>query len=307
MLTRPAPDIKTTDVYNAFGLNIASEIPLLDMETIQGVPDVIIKYGDIPDTLADAVIKGVRYEASPDTFLLKLDGIAGYHVTQGRRIVVQAAPAAVPEEILLFLMGSVMGALLHQRNILPLHAGAVLTDQGAVILAGPSGIGKSTLTAVFQQQGFPILADDVCAVSAEKKNGVKVLPGFPRLKLWADALKKLETSPEGLKQVRQAPDLNKYFIPFNSRANSPAPIRSIFILQSTHSDEFDIETLVGMKRIQPILKNTYRPEILEEMGTKQDHFRQCAALADTVPVFRLSRPQKGFRLGELMNFVKRHW
>ena len=184
-MTRPDPEKETTPVYHAFGLNIASEIPFLDMETIQGIPDVIIENGEIPDALHDAVVKGVRYEAGPGAFLLKVDGIAGYHVTQGKRIVIQAAPEAVPEEILLFLMGSAMGALLHQRGFLPLHAGAVLTDQGAVILAGPSGIGKSTLNAAFQHQGFPILADDVCAVTAEKNNGARVIPGFPRLKLWA--------------------------------------------------------------------------------------------------------------------------
>ena len=122
-----------------------------------------------------------------------------------------------------------------------------------------------------------------------------------------DTLKKLETSPEGLTQVRQDPDFQKYFVPFLGKPHTPAPIRSVFILRSSHTDEFDIEPLGGMERIQPILNNTYRPKFLEGLGNKQDHFRQCAAVADAVPVFKLSRPKKGFRLAELMTVVERHW
>lgn len=51
----------------------------------------------------------MRYQAGPGAFLLNVDGIAGYHVTEGRRIVIDAAPEAADEEIILFVMGSAMG------------------------------------------------------------------------------------------------------------------------------------------------------------------------------------------------------
>ena len=60
-----------------------------------------------------------------------------------------------------------MGAALHQRGILPLHANAVEIDHRAVAFMGASGAGKSTLAAWFHDQGYPILADDVCVIRAD--------------------------------------------------------------------------------------------------------------------------------------------
>lgn len=153
---------KAISVYEAFGLNIASEIRFLDMTPVQGAPDLVIEDGKVPEKIPNAKVKGVRYEAGPGEFLLKVDGVAGYYVRGGQSIVVEREAGAADEEVLLFLMGSAMGALLHQRSIVSLHAGAVSVDGGAVLFAGPSSIGKSTLAAALQQQGYPILADDVC-------------------------------------------------------------------------------------------------------------------------------------------------
>lgn len=300
-------DHKDPSVYRAFGLNILSDIPFLDTTPVRGTPDVVIAYGDLPDDIPNARIKGVRYEAGPGAFLLRVDGIARYYVTEGKSIVVEREPGAADEEVLLFLMGSAMGALLHQRDILPLHAGAVSVDGGAVLFAGPSSIGKSTLAAGFQKRGCPILADDVCAVTANGKDHATVIPGFPRLKLWADALKKLQTETEGLKRVRLDQNFKKYFVPFEHEAARPASVRSVFVLQSTNTDRFKVEELTGMERIEPILNHTYRPRFLEGLGNKQVHFRQCSAVAAHAPVFKLTRPQKGFRLQELMDLMARHW
>lgn len=45
-----------------------------------------------------------------------------------------------------------------------LHAGAVVVDGRAVALCGRSGSGKTTLTAALGAAGYPMLADEVCAL-----------------------------------------------------------------------------------------------------------------------------------------------
>lgn len=50
---------------------------------------------------------------------------------------------------------------------LVLHAGAVERDDSIVVVAGPSGRGKSTLTAALVQRGFAYLTDEVVAVDPE--------------------------------------------------------------------------------------------------------------------------------------------
>ena len=294
-------------VYRAFGLNIDSEIPFLDMPRVEGHPDVVVQHGKVPSEIPNAKIKGVRYQAGPGAFLLKVDGIARYYVTKGRRILIERDPGATDEEILLFLMGSAMGALLHQRNILPLHGSSIEVEGEGVIFVGPSSIGKSTLAGAFHKRGFALLSDDVCAVTAKNGGGPHIIPGFPRLKLWADALKKLQKGREGLNRVRLDQEFEKYFVPFNNVCDKPTLVRSVFVLATTNTDKFEIVPLKRGDKIDPILDHTYRPRFLEGLGGKKKHFKQFAAVAARAAVIRITRPRKGFRLDELMDLVERNW
>ena len=118
----------TKPVYHVFGLNIASAVPFLDMPQTEGPPDVVIAYGKTPESLSDAKVSGVRYQAGPGEFLLQVDNVARYYVSNGGHILIERDPDAADEEILLFLMGSAMGAILHQRKFLPLHGSSIEID-----------------------------------------------------------------------------------------------------------------------------------------------------------------------------------
>ena len=236
-----------------------------------------------------------------------MDNVARYYVANGDYILIERESGSADEEVLLFLMGSAMGAILHQRNILPLHGSSIKVHHEGVIFVGPSSIGKSTLAGGFNKRGYPLLADDVCAVTAENGGGPHIIPGFPKLKLWADALKKLEKGREGLYRVRLDQAFEKYFVPFDHAGNGPVPVRSVFILDKTNTDQFEIVSLKGGDKIDPIINNTYRPRFLEGLGGKKEHFRQCAAVAGRAAVMRITRPRKGFRLHELMDLVERNW
>ncbi|HEY4076029.1 MAG TPA: hypothetical protein VGM26_03755 [Rhizomicrobium sp.] len=66
--------------------------------------------------------------------------------------------ASVVEALLLFLVA-------HAGRI-PLHASAVMFGETAIILAGRSGMGKSTLALTADRMGLPILSDDTIYVEA---------------------------------------------------------------------------------------------------------------------------------------------
>lgn len=291
--------------YYIFGLNIASELPLPSFavpDFQQDQPDVTINYGDTPDALTDPRIKGVRFQAAPGEFLLRVDNVARFYVQNGNRITITPETGANADDILIFLMGSAFGALLHQRNILVLHGSAIAVNGQSVAFCGPSGIGKSTLAAGFHQRGYQFLADDLCAISI--CNGPPaVIPGFPRLKLWADTLKKLDTSKDQLKSVRWGVDLEKYFLSVDSGQHTPVPLRGVFILQSTNTDKLEITLLLGNEKIDPLIENTYRMRFLHGLGGEKDHFKQCAAVAAKAEVCRIVRPKQGFLLEELMDLL----
>ena len=291
--------------YYIFGLNIASELPLPSLALPKIQPDktdVAIAYGDTPEALTNPIIKGVRFQAAPGEFLLRVDNVARFYVQDGSRITIMPETGASEDDILIFLMGSAVGALLHQRNILVLHGSAIAVNGRSVAFCGPSGIGKSTLAAGFHQRGYQFLADDLCAITMYS-GCPAVIPGFPRLKLWADTLKKLDTSTDQLKSVRWGVNLEKYFIPVDSCLHTPVPLQAVFILKSTNKGALTITPLPGNEKIDPLIENTYRMRFLHGLGGKKDHFKQCAAVAAKAEVCRVVRPDKGFQLEELMDLA----
>lgn len=291
--------------YQIFGLSIVSALPLpaiTEFNKTVDPPDIVIDYGDTPDDLTAPVIKGIRYQAAPGEFLLRVDNVARFYVQEGNRITITPEGGASEDDILIFLMGSAMGALLHQRNILVLHGSAIAVNGQSVAFCGPSGIGKSTIAAGFHQRGYPFLADDLCVITGCDGHPA-VIPGFPRLKLWADTLKKLDTCANQLKSVRWGVDLEKYFLPVESSQHLPVPLQGVFILESTNTDRLEVTSLPGNEKIDPLIENTYRMRFLHGLGGKKDHFKQCAAVAAKAEVCRIVRPDKGFQLEKLMDLV----
>src|SRR6266536_1366743 len=152
-------------VYRAFGLTIRSEIELPELLPGEASPDLEIRFGKVPDKLRDPTAAGVCYEASSGQFLLKVDGHARYWATNGSEIVIQQDFRTARDDLRAFLLESVLGAILHQRGVLALHASAIEVRGGAAILAGPSGAGKSTLAAALAKRGHRVLSDEIAAVT----------------------------------------------------------------------------------------------------------------------------------------------
>lgn len=74
-------------------------------------------------------------------------------------------------------------SLVTPRDRQPLHAAALVRDGAAVVVTGPSGMGKSTLAYAAARQGIPVLAEDT--VHLQSRPGLRVwgLPGFLHLPL----------------------------------------------------------------------------------------------------------------------------
>jgi hypothetical protein len=195
----------------------------------------------------------------------------------------------------------VWGALLLQRGLLPLHGSALRLGDGAVILAGSTGNGKSTLAAALMEQGFTLIADELCALSIQKNSGPVLLPGFPQILLWADTLKIFNKDISHLTSVR--PGIEKYIIPVESHnMQSHLPLERIYILVPNNSFEFNIIDFHGMKKIHALIDCTYRVHNVAGLGLRGPHFQQCADVAKRIIVKKLERPATPF---DIENLVKR--
>lgn len=291
--------------FRAWGLNIASCIDLPDFLVGNGeLPDVVVDYGAVPAELDGAMAKGILYQAAPGRFLLKIKNVANYLVEDGCKISIQRADGAEDAVIRLFLQGSAFGALLHQRGLLPLHASAILANGKAILFCGVSGAGKSTLAGAFCERGYPVLTDDICALSSVAGEVPMILPGFAQIKLWADAARKLKKDPSSLQRIRN--NLEKYRLPVHDAFHAdPVPLDRIYVLSSSNFDRFEIDPICGLDKLKTLLKNTYRFRFSEGLGKKLQHFNCCTVMGEYAEIRSVKRPVNGFRIDELADLIEK--
>ncbi len=288
--------------YAAYGLIIDSVIPLTGLSLApEGPPDVVVREGSVPTSLPAPLRGGVLYQAQPGEFLLQLDDVAHFWVRGGETITVERSPQATDADVQVFLLDSAFGALLHQRGVLPLHGSSVVTPEGVVVFAGNSGSGKSTLAGAFANRGYPILSDDVCAVSIET-GAPLAMPGVPWMRLWADMQHHLDGARE---RVRVRPGQEKYMVPLGEQfAHTPAPLRAVVELTVRNMDEVWVRALSDMGKRQVLLRHTYRSWFVGGLGLEGAHFIQVMQVAEQIEVYRLRRPQMPFRLDEMVELIE---
>ena len=264
--------------------------------------EVEVTEGDVPADLPGAGARGVRYQAAPGKLLLLVDGVARYLICDGRSIVVQIEPGADGESVRAFLLTSVIGALLHQRDDFVLHGSAIALGEGSVGFLGFSGVGKSTLASAFRKRGHPVLTDDLCVVRPLADGRMAIQPSFPHMKLWLDSLKQLELSPDGLRRIRTK--LEKRALPLGAEfAPAALPIRKLYLLSPSNKPELSLVAIEGPRKFSILKDQTYRFGFLEGIEKKPRHFHQAIKLAQQVPLAIALRPHEPFRLEELVELI----
>ena len=284
--------------YTAYGLEIDSELPLPWLPPGgNGTADVKIRLGRVPTALPDPLGKGWYFEATKDCFLFTVRDTARYLVDRGQRITIDRISDGSEDLLKTFLMGSGFGALMHQRGLLVMHASSVQTNLGAVLFVGPSGHGKSTLLAALVDRGFAMLADDVTAIDVETEAMPRAFASFPRMRLGAEAAKRIGYSVELLLRAQHS---GKYLVPVENFCAEAQPVHAVYALDVHDSHAIKVETLGPHERFTIVGNNTYRYGFLEALGLRKMHFHAAARLAKAVQVRRISRPASPFLLGELV-------
>lgn len=284
--------------YSAFGLRICSEFECPELPAGSGPPDVRFRFGIVPSDGADSATGSQLSSASQGKYFLNVSHVARYLVQRGVEIIVEPAPSADADAVRLFLLGSALGALLHQRSALPVHGSAIVTPRGAVIFAGPSGCGKSTLAGAFFRKGFGILADDVAVIDSET---VSVFPGAARLMLWADVLPELDIVGRNLQPVRRG--LEKYSLPVQeSLSGEPIRLHAMYILETSNSDRPTISRVTGLAKIEALTRNTFRNNLIEPVDIAS-FFTRAASVAGAFQMKRAVRPRHGFRIDDFVDLL----
>ncbi len=297
-----------THLYSCFDFRLRSEMPLelTPAGEADGRPLVEIRFGPVPETLPGSPPARFGIQASGDTVLLTVTGTARYLVRGGCEIVVDPSPGGSERNVRLFLLGSALGILTHQRGLLPLHANAVIADGAAYAFGGHSGAGKSTLAAHFAREGYEVLCDDVCAISFADDGTPLAWPGLPRLKLWADAAEAFGHDSTLLDRAIEG--LDKYHVPLaDAGATRAVPFRRLYLLARTEDGEAPaISRLQGQRAMTTVLEHTYRNGYLAPMGLTAQNFRLCAQLLRRAEVYEARRDWGYDVFGREAELFERH-
>ena len=292
----------------AYRLVIASSIPIPEMVTADvrdrgGRPDVVIAEGQFPDDLPDPLGSSAVHQVNAQALLLRVDGVGRYLIRDGREILIDAHPAATAHDLRVYLLGTCLGALLHQRGFLVLHASGVVTDQACVLFAGDSGAGKSTVLAEFLRRGFKMVVDDVCAVRFDAAGRPIVVPSYPRTRLWADAAARFEINTANLPRTR--PSWDKFERQVTDQFSyREAVLTHLFHLAGPYEgEEILMERLGPIDAFKTLVDNTYRGILLDGLDLRTSHFGLASRAASSVQVIRVKRPEKSNSVEEIASLV----
>ena len=301
--------------YRVAGLAVTSEIELPGAIPAQhaGNPDVMVRAAPVPASLDDAGKKGVTWQIAGDRFLFQVPGVARFLLSSGREILFEPASGVAAGDVSIFLIGTVFGILLHQRGEIVLHASAVQVNGRAVLFCGSSGAGKSTLAAALAQRSFPLVADDLCAITLAPGAPPMVQPDGRHLKLWAQAIERLDLAERRGAPVRNK--LQKFFVeptalaePLPEPLSEPLPLGAVYALREArppHQSGIERPNVVEAALI--LRRGAYRPLMVNRMGQKADYFLAATAIANAAGIFHLTRALNFAVMPEVVGMLERHW
>lgn len=286
-----------------YGLGVESNVPIAAFAGLGPAPraDVNWTLGAIPERCAPSAGGWVEYRRveescvraarTRDGAFYRLaydDGTVCIIDADGRAVWAQAAEGATVEDTATYLLGPVMGFVLRLRGVACLHASAVAVGGHAIAVAGHAGSGKSSAAAAFARAGYPVLTDDVTALTLAAGR-FHVEPAYPRVRLWPESVAPMFGSAEALPRI--TPNWDKRFLALDDGRfrfqRERLPLAAIYVLEDRASGAPRIERLDPAEALIWLVAHAYSAHLLDrEMRARE--FDCLARLVEEVPVARVA-------------------
>jgi hypothetical protein len=230
----------------------------------------------LPEALEGGTRVGPYSWARPGALLRIVPGVGRFLARDGAALEYWVEPAADARAVAAVREGAILGALIHQRGELPLHATTLVSPRGshAIALAGRSGAGKSTVAYEMIRCGWSLLSDDLTRVTLVDRVPT-AWPGRPRLRLLVDACARFEIDIASLSKAPGWP--GKYVIEA-PRSGQPAVLRAVVVLERTDGT-LRVGRLIGAQAARVLAEHTYRIHYVAALGQASRHLELVAATA----------------------------
>lgn len=266
------------------------EVPVNSLPVVPGHPQ--------PD------IHGVLWHCSERHFELNVPGVARCSVAEGQAVQVARACEAGEFDARCMVQGLPLAALVVQRGQIALHAAALATPRGALVIAGNSMSGKSVLAAALSQR-YPILADGVTPLEPSGASILSVKPCMADVALWRDAAEHLGFDVSTLTPARAG--LDRYYIPGLRTSAESQALRAIVLLSTHNGRDLLLQPLKGHRKLMVPLQFTFNLLLSQSLAMQQRTFELLSAVlarCGVARVFKAVRPDSGWSIDQLVERIE---
>jgi hypothetical protein len=208
-----------------------------------------------------------------------------------RDVIFEAKPDATPEAVCQVLLSLTLPIAAALNGLTPIHASAVSTPEGAIVFLGKSGAGKSTTAlALAHHTGWPMLADDVCAISARAGTVVPLVHSGPAVsRLWQNTVEKLGVDTFGY-PLRRLSNGKLAFDLSQDWHRASADIKAFCYLSGddgsaqSRNVKWIVQTLIDSIQVEPLL---------DSLGVIPDLTRTLIAAANQAQIVEITRRDIG--------------
>lgn len=236
--------------YRAFGRRLISAVDLPELAPLAPARDpaaVVIRARPTDATAFSATTHddgGGTWQPTGDAWLqlardaagyrLRLAGVADFHVSPDHRVITPGLARGLDVETWRHLLiDQVLPLVLSAHDVPLLHGAALAFAEDAFALIGPTGRGKSTLSAYLGQSGATVLTDD--SLGLDRAGGRwRAWPSYAGVRVWPDVLGWLGGGHADRDAPRVAAYSDKRRLGPSSAIvfrTAPAPLRRLYLLQ----------------------------------------------------------------------------
>jgi hypothetical protein len=310
-----------TPVQRIHGLTLQADVALPGIASVgAATPDVVL---ELVARLPAPAPSRARYRSgSPDdvsTRVQIVDDARGYTAfrygdgtafdvdlrTTPACIRAAIAPGQTLEDLTAYLYGPVLGFVLRAWNRLAMHASCVRVGEGAVLLAGPPGAGKSTTAAALAARGLTVVSDDLTALAMDGDDDTPhAWPAFDHLRLWPDGVRVVFGNAPRLERITPGWDKRRFPLEGAAFASEPVPIRAVFALRPRRGGRAVVRPLAPSRALVTLATLTYANYLLDAPMRARE-LMQLGALVRALPVLSLTPPVGRENLDRLCDAIVR--
>lgn len=301
-------NIKTKKyLYNVYGLNVESEIMIPELTILDPIDkdniDVKIIFDFMNEDINQKIDRKEIAGYNSDEVWFHIDNVGTYLIQNGDTVTIELCENPDLNILKVYILGSVLGIILLQRNTVAIHGGSIVINNKGCIFTGDKGAGKSTLTTALRQRGYDFVSDDVGAI--ELSDIPMINPGFGYQKLCEDAMTKLGYDSSKFTPFRS--DMNiKYIVPaLDNFVKEKVPFKALFEIEQGDTQKVEVVEVTGNEKLQKIIKNVFRIEVLMYSGgVPADYFKKCLDIAKHIKFYKITRPKNQFTVNEQIDIIE---